>query len=478
MLHVNDFQANKKLVLEDGRPTINGVFCYLWFDICSSRKWDGEVAERYKKVAESIVLPMFCEVVSERAFEELVEEDVYKVWVEIQRKCGEDVDVLYTAGTVICALIEAASSKRLTRMTLWGLPIPQDGHLARYERLSAFSKFVTSASTEEMLAVAKVCSDNYKDHGEMIAAWLVLFTGSPINFACSLKFKDFIDLGEDCWAVSVRSVKGIFREPFVKSTFYRQFAAMSVPPFLAKILLEKKAELKRLYPDADVKDMPLACKGWDYLTPCDFWDVHATIKKAFQMAGIDERVMSYAYRAVAGEKEYRTPGEIFATEYLLRRQLGTEALCPVRFSRFDQHAVLGLRITQRMRECREMNARYATDYYNTDLFRVLSAKLNLRPLQIVLSGWVSPDGQVDPKLIAACEASVCNSDVRNRFGYMTNEKLAQEKRKVIDFELTFAKQSCPELSKYWAELNTKKPFGSPVPAELLTSSVDWETLSN
>lgn len=384
---LHEASAQFPLKTDEGKPTIAGVHRHLWKNLRNMRKLKISTADQYESIMDKVILPAFEQDV---AFADITEDDVLDAWDRIITQTEISLDKKRKAATIIRTFFDLAQKEGLTQVSLWGLPITEDQKcLARHGKSAApadgkgeeeegaqLAKEVLlpkSISLETEFRMVRIMINNLGNYGELIAGLIMFCTGVRTSEACSFLFKDLQELCEGYWTLSQLDVsRHESRETRAGSKTDNGNRLLVVYSFLARLILERKEQLQRLYPGESIDDFPIACRGRDHRTPCTQSELNRILKRVYEESGVEEDVMAHAYSMVRSEDaDVQDEFECWATAYLGRRHFATVArycgLTAEEICVLMGHAILDRNVK-----------RY--DYANPDKFKEISDKLRRRPL--------------------------------------------------------------------------------------------------
>ena len=192
--------------------------------------------------------------------------------------------------------MDIAYEKGYTQTILWGLPLrkfeppqekqdKQDKQEALGNQLALEAiKIPKSITLETEFALAKSLLDNYDEHGELIAALIMLLTGVRTSEATGFSYKHLVELSPGYWGLVRYYVsKKDSRDTAGGGKTNNAFRILPVPKILVSILKERKKYLEKAFPGKDINSFPLACKGLDYRTRCTQKELNQKLKQLFKI---------------------------------------------------------------------------------------------------------------------------------------------------------------------------------------------------
>lgn len=383
-------KIEKRLLLtNDGQPTLAAVCKHLWPDLQKVRKWIPSTARQYSSTMIKYVLPYFSKV----SFTDLDEDDILGAWANFLLKAPSH-STIQTASTVIRALMELAYERGLTRTTLWGLPLDdslpsspvsdqEDIDEQEGKTFAERLRVPKTISLEKEIALVQALLDLCPEHGEAIGCLVMIWGGTRTSEATGLSYGALSEVSEGYWGLTrhdvsekdSRSTRGVSGK---SSNSFRQ---LPIPPMLAQLILERKAQFQLAFPHINVNKAPLACKGTDLTKRCTQKELNQLIKSVYRQVDIPEDLVAQAYRDISDDPELGEECEHRATAYLCRRQYATAALycglTPGEICNLMGHAITDGQ-TQK------------SDYSNPDQFRDLADKLFRRPLTQAFMNFPGP----------------------------------------------------------------------------------------
>ena len=269
-------KIEKRLLLtNDGQPTLAAVCKHLWPDLQKVRKWIPSTARQYSSTMIKYVLPYFSKV----SFTDLDEDDILGAWANFLLKAPSH-STIQTASTVIRALMELAYERGLTRTTLWGLPLDdslpsspisdqEDIDEQEGKTFAERLRVPKTISLEKEIALVQALLDLCHEHGEAIACLAMVWGGTRTSEATGLSYNSLTEVSAGYWALIRYEVSDKdSRDTHDGGKTSNSYRLLPIPPILAQLLLERKAQFQHAHPHADVDNAPLACKGTDLTKRC------------------------------------------------------------------------------------------------------------------------------------------------------------------------------------------------------------------
>jgi len=329
------------LLTSDRRPTYAGIHRHFWREACADRKLEDSTIKTYESAIDRYVLRAFDHTI---AFEDLMEEDVFAAWERIA-ETGCAKSTLRNASSIIRILFDYAFKCGLTQLTLWGTDItvndpdrkkaqekdPKEAHKSAAEkkgtRLAKEVLQLRSLPLTVELRLVRILIRNAENFGELIGALIMLCTGARTSEVCGLTFKRFQKMLDGYWTlVRVDTMDPSRRElEHLGGKTENAYRYLFVPPFLARILQERKELLQKLYPNLDIDEFPICCRGKEYRKPCTQKELNRLFKLAFHLAELNEDIMKSAYHALQQNQEDAQDAEMDVTAYLCRKHFATTA---------------------------------------------------------------------------------------------------------------------------------------------------------
>lgn len=378
----------KDLFTADDQPTLAAVCKHLWPDLQRVRKWIPSTARQYSSTMIKYVLPYFSKV----SFPDLDEDDILGAWANFLLKAPSH-STIQTASTVIRALMELAYERGLTRTTLWGLPLDdslpsspvsdqEDIDEQEGKTFAERLRVPKTISLEKEIALVQALLDICHEHGEAIACLAMVWGGTRTSEATGLSYNSLTEVSAGYWALIRYEVSDKdSRDTHDGGKTSNSYRLLPIPPILAQLLLERKAQFQHAHPHADVDNAPLACKGTDLTKRCTQKEVNQLIKSVYRQVGVAENLVAQAYRDIADDPELGEECEHRATAYLCRRQYATSALyCGL--TPGEICVLMGHAITDGQTQ--------KSDFSNPDQFRKLADKLFRRPLTQAFMNFPGP----------------------------------------------------------------------------------------
>ena len=390
----------------DGRPTIANVFGQLWKQLRHDRKWSVSTASGYEKLLLMKILPVFENLFPGRALMDLYESDIMLAW---DRICLENTpSTVKSASTILRTFFDLAAAEHFTLIVLWALPDEEiappsappirdsdDSPADKREGASLIhdSQIPKSLSLETVIRLFRILLEHIDSYGEALAALIMLFTGARTSEACGFLMQDFQEVCPGYWTLCRNNVVNSRREIEMGGKTKNAYRLLPVPPQLEKILKQRADHLRNHYQNTAIDQLPIACKGTDYFTPCTGEDLNRFLKSCFKEAGVDAELLEKSSRDLKNQNvKDKKQTQTHATAYLLRRHFATMTeICGIDL--IYQQYLMGHAFSDSHKK--------VFDFSNPELFRLLSDAVRLRPLSQIFD----PQTTNDPLLSALVKKS-------------------------------------------------------------------------
>lgn len=374
-MRINPAARMFRLKTEDKRLTFAGVYFMLWPEIRKARGLKDETARSYDRTMCTHVLKHF----NGPAFEDMMERDFTTPWNSVV-----DGDLPYSAlrnaSVVIRSLMELAYQKGLTRTILWGLPdCYENDDTRRCEDSEAEGKRlarrnINNSRTFSLVAELNFLRANLEHvdvYGEAFGGLIMLLCGTRTSETTAFSFKHLTKVIDGYYALvryDVSEKDSTDTNAGGKST--NAFRLLPLPAFLAKLLLQRKKKLEKVYSKVEVNELPICCKGTDYTQRCKQDELNEFIKNMYKIAKVEEDILADTYYNMHEDAEGAKDCEGYATAYLCRHQFAT-AMAYCGLTQGELYILMGHKI--------EVENVVKSDFSTPSKFRALSDKTDRRP---------------------------------------------------------------------------------------------------
>lgn len=385
-------------------------------ELQNNREWSDSVCRQYDRVMVQSLAPL----VEGYTVVDMTLDDYLDIWDRFMQtkpsKSKED-----KAYMLIRYLAELA--RKLGLSSVYFYSYSELSHSPQYQRkkkiktTSAESvdyelrglRIARSLSLEAELRFLLAVIDRIKCEGEFIAGLLMFLCGLRTSEACGVLFKDLVEVAPGYWGIMRRTA----RDPGNGSIELRAktkngYRILPIPRFLAAILLERLERLKEMYPDKNVENWPVACRGTEYSVGADQKRVNDKLQTLYHETGCDEDLMALAMYDFRSEDEIRDECESSLVAYLGRHQMITELVAVGMPERYI-YALAG--------HAQRDYAADPADLTNPDIFIEVSNYLNMRPIIWLLDSSmetmhidVTPNTQIKASCDGDAELVFCTGD--------------------------------------------------------------------
>ena len=388
----------------EGEMTLTGVVRELFRDLkvaepkldVLSRQWNAETQEKYLSDYSERLLP----ALGEKAVKEYTEEEIRNLLNNLNVTNGYSQSTRFHYNHLTYVLFLAAEQMGICPNVLWGSELG----LSIDEDETAVYRLKKSFTVNEQLLIRDALDKPPEQiAGEELGLLLMNEVGLRNNEACGVNYSALTPLQEHPEIFSLKIYQTTKLNSAELKAGGKTRNANRLLPLMPKTrdrLLSQKEYLQKLEQDGmlilpegkSVEDLPITCRGTDYLQRCKSADLSKAGKQLFRDLGIGEKQLQHLDALIHSEefREADFPEEELkekdATTYLFRRNFVTymELLnfTPTELEYYIGHAV-------------EDDYESRNTFVNEDKQAQIAKKLERHPLNLLEEGrttsWDNPD---------------------------------------------------------------------------------------